>query len=191
MGYNMICTGGPNGDQCCPYNVVMDRRYTVEELVKEIVATTAPNEWGKFEVRTVGKAPVFTCKFSQNQLEKNIPDKVGGQTVVKAAAYGGWSLMDYYIDAMVTQDLGNRDRVIEAAWRMIIGIDKPKPEDGALKIMKDRQTNEGLADLYEFVYKGESVAVIEEVTDATGGTLYFLQSNRYTAADFMKHYSAI
>lgn len=191
MGYEMVCTGGPNGDQCYPYNVLMDRRYTVEELVKEIAATTAPSEWGKFEVRTVGAVPVFTCKYHQNQLEKVIPNKVGSQTVVKATAYGGWSLMDYCIDAMVTQSLGDHDRVIEATWRMIVGADKPKPEDGTLRIMKDRRNYEGLADLYEFFIKGESVAVIEEVKDAPGGPLYFLRSDRYTAADFMKHYSTL
>lgn len=41
--------------------------------------------------------------------------------------------------------LETRNKVIENCWRMIVGNDTPKQEDGWLEVMNDRQTENGIA----------------------------------------------
>lgn len=33
----MICTGGPFGDCCCSYDIVLDHEYTIKEFAEEIL----------------------------------------------------------------------------------------------------------------------------------------------------------
>lgn len=40
-----------------------------------------------------------------------------------------------------------RNRIIENCWRMIVGNDTPKQEDGLLEIMEDRKTENGIANI--------------------------------------------
>ena len=42
---DMICTGGPFGDCCSTYKVVLHHEYTAKEYVEEILKTK-PGEWG-------------------------------------------------------------------------------------------------------------------------------------------------
>ena len=51
--------------------------------------------------------------------------------------------------------LETRNKVIENCWHMIVGNDTPKQEDGWLEVMNDRQTKNGIANIYNFIYKGE------------------------------------
>lgn len=50
--------------------------------------------------------------------------------------------------------LETRNKVIENCWHMIVGNDTPKQEDGWLEVMNDRQTKNGIANIYNFIYKG-------------------------------------
>lgn len=49
--------------------------------------------------------------------------------------------------------LETRNKVIENCWHMIVGNDTPKQEDGWLEVMNDRQTKNGIANIYNFIYK--------------------------------------
>lgn len=50
--------------------------------------------------------------------------------------------------------LETRNKVIENCWRMIVGNNTPKQEDGWLEVMNDRKTENGIANIYNFMYKG-------------------------------------
>lgn len=81
--------------------------------------------------------------------------------------------------------LETRNKVIENCWRMIVGNDTPKQEDGWLEVMNDRQTENGIANIYNFIYKGERVMTLEEV-QGYGANRYFISSGEYTLADYMR-----
>lgn len=81
--------------------------------------------------------------------------------------------------------LETRNKVIENCWRMIVGNDTPKQEDGWLEVMNDRQTENGIANIYNFMYKGERVMTLEEV-QGYGANRYFISSGEYTLADYMR-----
>ena len=78
-----------------------------------------------------------------------------------------------------------RNKVIENCWHMIVGNDTPKQEDGWLEVMNDRQTKNGIANIYNFIYKGEKALTLEEV-QGYGANRYFISSGEYTLADYMR-----
>ena len=59
--------------------------------------------------------------------------------------------------------LETRNKVIENCWCMIVGNDTPKQEDGWLEVMNGRQTENGIANIYNFMYKGKRALTLEEV----------------------------
>ena len=75
-----------------------------------------------------------------------------------------------------------QDRIVEAVWRVIVGNDTPKKEDGELTI----QGPGGQETRYYFKYKGEDVAVltIREIT--TANFSYFIQSESVNPWDVME-----
>jgi hypothetical protein len=81
--------------------------------------------------------------------------------------------------------LETRNKVIENCWCMIVGNDTPKQEDGWLEVMNDRQTENGIANIYNFMYKGEKALTLEEV-QGYGANRYFISSGEYTLADYMR-----
>lgn len=81
--------------------------------------------------------------------------------------------------------LETRNKVIENCWHMIVGNDTPKQEDGWLEVMNDRQTENGIANIYNFMYKGEKALTLEEV-QGYGANRYFISSEEYTLADYMR-----
>lgn len=81
--------------------------------------------------------------------------------------------------------LETRNKVIENCWHMIAGNDTPKQEDGWLEVMNDRQTKNGIANIYNFIYKGEKALTLEEV-QGYGANRYFISSKEYTLADYMR-----
>jgi hypothetical protein len=81
--------------------------------------------------------------------------------------------------------LETRNKVIENCWRMIVGNDTPKQEDGWLEVMNDRKTENGIANIYNFMYKGRKALTLEEV-QGYGANRYFISSGEYTLADYMR-----
>lgn len=81
--------------------------------------------------------------------------------------------------------LETRNKVIENCWRMIVGNDTPKQEDGWLEVMNDRKTENGIANIYNFMYKGGKALTLEEV-QGYGANRYFISSGEYTLADYMR-----
>lgn len=95
MAFQMDWAAGPNGDQCCAYNVITDKKYTVRELVEEI-ALAKPGEWGEFRIKQGRKE--MRCKYENGKIENVLSEEVLKAAAEKVSAYGGWSLMDYIIE---------------------------------------------------------------------------------------------
>lgn len=81
--------------------------------------------------------------------------------------------------------LETRNKVIENCWCMIVGNDTPKQEDGWLEAMNGRQTENGIANIYNFMYKGKRALTLEEV-QGCGASRYFISSGEYTLEDYMR-----
>lgn len=75
-----------------------------------------------------------------------------------------------------------KDRVVEAVWRAIVGNDTPKKEDGELTI----QGTGGPETRYYFRYKGQDAAtlIIKEIMP--GNFSYSIQSENIEPWDVMK-----
>lgn len=89
------------------------------------------------------------------------------------------------VERIAENYLETRNKVIENCWRMIVGSDTPKQEDGWLEVMNDRQTENGIANIYSFMYKGERALTLEEV-QGYGANRYFISSGEYTLKDYMR-----
>lgn len=86
-----IQTHSMGGDCTAPYDVELDRPYTVREFINEILAAS-PHEWG--EIRVVG---CFSIKYRYGKIEDIIPARYADLSVSEVKASGGYSAMNYRI----------------------------------------------------------------------------------------------
>lgn len=91
-----IQTGQTGGDCTTPYNVELDRPYTVLEFINKIL-TAYPSEWGVIRVRCC-----FSIKYSYGKIENAVPAQYADLPVEEVKAAGGYSAMDYIIEAGTT-----------------------------------------------------------------------------------------
>lgn len=88
----------PTASDCtAPYDVLLDREYTVAEFIKAVLKQN-PREWGKF--RIFNKECLFghpSCEYRDGELTEFMPDDILKLKIVKVEADGGWSLMNYLI----------------------------------------------------------------------------------------------
>ena len=92
---------GSEGSDCTrPYNVTLNRDFTVAELILAIVKGVdahARLEWGYIGIHE-GYYP-FTnerCEYRDGKIISNdIPDEILCKKVISVRASGGWSRMDY------------------------------------------------------------------------------------------------
>lgn len=76
-----------------------------------------------------------------------------------------------------------RNMLVEAVWRAIIGSDTPKREDGELII----QGAGGPEIRYYFRYKGQDAATLTIKEIMPGKFSYFIQSESVTMQDVMEN----
>lgn len=90
---DMICTGGPYGDQCSNYTVTGPN--TVQELLDKVL-TEKPKEWGFISLDTWVSEKFIEYRYGKilyNGLEPNDMYR----TIEQITAHGGWSRMDYCV----------------------------------------------------------------------------------------------
>lgn len=88
-------TGPTRGDCTSPYEVAMDKEYTVNEFVQEVLTQ---KEWGYIGIYCQGE--IFgdpKCEYSNDKLLYSLPNEYLNKKVVKVKADGGWSRMDYLL----------------------------------------------------------------------------------------------
>lgn len=83
-------------DCTAPYDVVLDKEYTVNEFVQTVL--TREKEWGYIGVYC--KGAIFgkpTCEYKYGKLLYALPDDILNKRIVSVKAHGGWSRMDYLL----------------------------------------------------------------------------------------------
>lgn len=103
MSFRLIQTHAESRDCTAPYDVQLDKPYTVAEFVREVLVTR-PNEWGNFYVRHKGSRwldRIATVEYrygkmeSRNSEKTEVPEEFNSLPVLEVKARGGWSAMDY------------------------------------------------------------------------------------------------
>ena len=75
-----------------------------------------------------------------------------------------------------------KNRIVEAVWRAIVGSETPKREDGELII----QGQYSLETRYYFRYKGKDAAILTIKEFMPGRLSYFIQSEEITPRGVME-----
>ena len=86
------------GDCTAGYAVTLDKEYTVEELINEVLVR---NEWGYIGIYNEGQSwferGTPNCEYRQNKLVTEMQKEVLPMKIKSVTASGGWSRMDYVI----------------------------------------------------------------------------------------------
>lgn len=94
--------GKESSDCTAPYKVILERPCTLRDFINYILSERT-GDWG--EIYDVSGSP-DNCwnplnypayRYSHGKLEKNIPEEILKKKVKSGNAWGGWSLMDYYL----------------------------------------------------------------------------------------------
>lgn len=88
--FNLVHKDGPHGDQCSSYDIEIGNDITLSEFLEHL----NPEEWGKIHLADI------TIKYSNGKITY-MPDEAllyMDKVIKSGRAYGGWSLMDYWIE---------------------------------------------------------------------------------------------
>lgn len=95
-----IQTHATGSDCTAPYDVKLDKPYTVGEFINEVL-TTRSNEWGDFTVKNK-KGWYVRIEYRYGEIDTldghivtKLPDDLCALPVKDVKASGGWSNMDY------------------------------------------------------------------------------------------------
>jgi len=94
--FKLLQAGREGGDCTAPYDVKLDKEYTVKEFVDAVL--TRDSEWGYIGIIYRDAKSVFGdphCEYSHGELLYNLPEEVLNRKVNYVNAHGGWSRMDY------------------------------------------------------------------------------------------------
>lgn len=87
------------GDCTASYDVLLDKEYTVQELIDEIL--TQKDEWGIIGIGNewthFAQNCEYCCKYDHGKLLSFLPARLLDKPINKVEADGGWSLMNYCI----------------------------------------------------------------------------------------------
>lgn len=98
-----IQTHEASRDCTAPYDVQLDKPYTVAEFIREILVAR-PNEWGKFYVRRKGsdwmdRMAVIEYRYGKMESRDGeklvIPEEFATLSIKEVEARGGYTAMDY------------------------------------------------------------------------------------------------
>ena len=96
--FRLIKSGLERSDCTAPYDVVLDRDYTVAEFIETVLQRK--DEWGYIMIHWSPQIYRFDyprCEYRYGKLLSKLPDVYLNQPVKLAEAEGGWTAMDYII----------------------------------------------------------------------------------------------
>lgn len=89
--------GRERGDCTAPYDVILDKEYTVKEFIETVVSRD--REWGYIGIAVKGS--IFGdphCEYKWGKLLYDLPEEIHNKKVISVKADGGWSRMDYLLE---------------------------------------------------------------------------------------------
>lgn len=96
--FKLIQSGPTGGDCTAPYDVSMDKTYTIKEFVDEILVNY-PKEWGYIRVPdSIFGSPGL--EYRDGKIISGYDDRwliIQNHIISSVKASGGWSRMDYII----------------------------------------------------------------------------------------------
>ena len=96
--FRLISSGPIRSDCTVPYDVILDRAYTVAEFIETVLQRK--DEWGYIMIHQrppVSRFDYPRCEYRYGELLSKLPDLYLDQTVKLAEADGGWTAMDYIL----------------------------------------------------------------------------------------------
>lgn len=93
--FKRIQSGRYGSDCTAPYDIVLEKDYTVEEFINAVLCEYC-DEWGYFGVYD-GKS-VFgnpECEYSHGSVLNSLPENILQTKILSVDASGGWTRMDY------------------------------------------------------------------------------------------------
>lgn len=90
-------TARTGGDETAPYDVILDRKYMVREIIYYILTR---KEWGSIRIRCVGKYEIY-AEYERNKLTTNLNNNIMDSIITSIKAAGGWSNMNYLIEVEI------------------------------------------------------------------------------------------
>lgn len=115
-----LTPAGPVGSDCtAPYNVRLNREYTVAEFIEDALSSWDLGTWGNIRViydRAMSdRGPA--CNYRNGCLLSTIPAEWLAMKVISGVAVGGWSCMDYVIkvDNPYTRGMAY-DKTVHEGW---------------------------------------------------------------------------
>lgn len=90
--------GEIRSDETAPYEVILDKEYTVQEFIEEVLKRTY--EWGNIGINDGNRSHYFgnpTCEFNHGILSGTLPGYLD-KKVKSAIADGGWTCMTYLLE---------------------------------------------------------------------------------------------
>lgn len=108
MAFRMKHTGGPYGDACSSYDVMLDHEYTVQEFVEEVLKEKQ-DEWGNFTITTdfhyTYTNQKDSCQYKYGKITDDFKNaETKSQIISEVKAHGGWTAMDYFIKIADTKE---------------------------------------------------------------------------------------
>lgn len=92
--FRLHMVGNVGGDETAMYEVDLDREYTVDQFVHDVLLNN--REWGTICINNGdGMFSNPKCEYKYGELVSKLPIEYLPLRVVSAKAHGGWSLMDY------------------------------------------------------------------------------------------------
>ena len=93
--------GPERGDCMAPYDVILDKEYTIKEFVDAVLKRN--KEWGYIGI--YNKDSVFSdrlfgkprCEYRYGELLSNLPGDILNKKVLSVSGNGGWTRMDYIL----------------------------------------------------------------------------------------------
>lgn len=85
------------GDECCDYNVIFDKQYTLEEFINSVLSNK--REWGYigiYDAKTFRGNPYIEYRDGKI-INGAFPREYYNKTIKQSTASGGWSRMDYVL----------------------------------------------------------------------------------------------
>ena len=94
--FKLIQSGPTCGDCTAPYNVILDKEYTVEDFIKTTLLRS--DEWGYIGI--FDEKSIFgnlNCEYRHGNLKTHLPNEYLSKKVVRVMARGGWTMMNYIL----------------------------------------------------------------------------------------------